>query len=892
MWNEPLSWHAAELTEIYQHLNASDDGLASAEAEQRLAEFGPNALPEKTPPAWWQVFLRQFYSPLIYILLIAAFISILTKDLRDAGFIFFVLVLNAIVGGYQEWKAEKSSQALRKLLRIRASVQREGEMQEIPAERVVPGDILWLESGNRVPADLRLIMARGLKIDESLLTGESLPVSKNPDWKGNEDVSQADQANMAFAGSIVSHGRAKGIVVATGGSTAVGQLALDVSRTEGGKPPLLERMERFTNVIAIATLAIAAVIGTVGGLLGRYTPTEMFLFVVVLAVAAIPEGLPVSMTVALAIATTRMARRGVIVRRLTAVEGLGSCTLIATDKTGTLTVNELTVREVRLATGETFDVTGEGFIPDGQIIAKAQDSDPLSSPLFQSLIRSVVLCNEADLHRRDGSWHWRGDEVDVALLVLGHKAGTNRESTLAQYPQINDIPYESERQFAASFNKMGGEVRVLVKGAPERVLQMCRAETDLRLMEQTALAMAKQSLRVLAVAEGLAASDVNQTRAPSQPTNLTLLGFVGMLDPLRSGVREAVDTCHHCGVDVSMITGDHSETALAIARDLGLAQHAGQVMTGPELATKSEDELTQIVQQIRVFARVAPRQKLQIVEAAQKSGQLVAVTGDGVNDAPALRAANIGVSMGQAGTDVAREASELVISDDNFATIVAGIEEGRIAYDNIRKVIYLLISTGAAELVVMGSAVVTGMPLPLLPVQVLWMNLVTNGIQDVALAFEPGEGDVLDRKPRSPKERVFDRLMIERTIVAAAVMGAVGFGAFYWMVANGHSQSDARNTLLLIMVLFENFHIGNCRSETKSAFYLSPLRSPILLAGALGAFLVHLAAMYLPFMQSLLDISPVSLTTWGVVIALTLTIIPAIEIHKWLWNRRTQIART
>ncbi|MCC9608337.1 HAD-IC family P-type ATPase [Blastopirellula sp. JC732] len=879
-----LKWHAADLAKVYQDLSTSEKGLSEPEAEKRLLQFGANALPEQPPPTWWMILLRQFLSPLIYILLIAAVISAFTGDMRDAAFIIGVLMLNATVGGYQEWKAEKSSQALRKLLRIHASVQRGDDVKEIPAERVVPGDIVWLESGNRVPADLRLVWDRGLKIDESLLTGESLPVSKNPRWIGDRDAPQADQLNMAFAGSIVAHGRAKGVVVATGTSTAVGQLALDVSRATGGKPPLLERMERFTNVIAITTLATAAVIGVVGVFLGRYAPTELFLFTVVLAVAAIPEGLPVAMTVALAIATTRMARRGVIVRRLTAVEGLGSCTLVATDKTGTLTVNELTVSEARLATGEAFRVTGEGFAPEGQVVPLATDAD---TNRLQALVRSAVLCNEADLYQHDGGWHWRGDAVDIALLAFAHKLGTTQAATQAIHPQVNDIPYESERQFAASFNQVDDEVRVFVKGAPERVFGMCQIGLDRSAMEEVAKEMAARGLRVLAVAEGPAEEEIDPTIAPAEPTELTLLGFVGMIDPLRSGVRDAVDTCRRCGVNVSMITGDHSITALAIARDLGLAEDESQVMTGPELADKTPEELARYVQEIRVFARVAPRQKLQIVNAAQASGQFVAVTGDGVNDAPALRAANIGVAMGRSGTDVAREASELVISDDNFATIVAGIEEGRVAYENIRKVIYLLISQGAAELVVMGLAVITGMPLPLLAVQVLWMNLITNGIQDVALAFEPSEGDVLDRKPRSPQEPIFDFLMIERTIVAAAVIGLIGFGTFYWMISNGHTIADARNTLLLMMVLFENFHIGNCRSETKSAFSLSPLRSPILLSGALGAFFVHLAAMHVPFMQALLDTSPVSLTTWVVVIALSFTIVPVIEIDKWLWRRRT-----
>jgi magnesium-transporting ATPase (P-type) len=883
---EQRRWHTIELSKLHELLDATEAGLTDAEAESRLRQYGSNKLPEQPPPALWQIVLRQFYSPLIYILVIAAGVSVFIGDVKDAGFIVAVLVLNAVIGSYQEWKAEQSSLALRKLLQIRAAVQRDDGVREVSAEEVVPGDIVWLESGNRVPADLRLLSSHGLEVDESLLTGESLSVAKDPTWSGPENAPVGDRANMAFAGSVVTRGRCKGIVVATGTATNVGQLALDVSSTAGGKPPLLERMERFTNVIAVATLVIAALIGVLGASLGRYTVSEMFLFVVALAVSAIPEGLPVAMTVALAIATTRMARRGVIVRRLTAVEGLGSCTMIATDKTGTLTVNELTVREVKLPSGETFTVTGEGFLPSGNVLSGDKSVERGEVQALDSLARAGVLCNEADLYQRNGDWAWRGDAVDVALQSFAQKLDWRRETTLDSHPQVNEIPFESEYQYAATFNKVDGEVRVFAKGAPERILAMCSQEEDKANLEAVALEMAGRGFRVLALAEGTASTDVDESHAPPEPSNLSLLGFVGMIDPLRPGVRDAVQTCHKAGVDVSMVTGDHRVTALAIARELDLAHEEGQVVTGPELADKSSEDLAEVVQRVRVFARVAPRQKLQIVDAARKAGHFVAVTGDGVNDAPALRTANIGVAMGKAGTDVAREASELVISDDNFATIVAGIEEGRIAYDNVRKVIYLLVSTGAAELVLMGLAVATGLPLPLFPVQILWLNLVTNGIQDVALAFEPGEDDVLKRKPRSPKERIFNRLMIERTIVAAVVVGLVGFGAFYWMIANGWEESAARNVLLLMMVLFENFHIGNCRSETKSAFKLSPLRSPILLTGAVAAFSIHVAVMHIPFMQGVLGTSPVDLTTWIAVAALAVLIVPALELHKWLWAVR------
>lgn len=887
-----MAWHAEPADRVLAAWNTAERGLSQSEVERRQHEYGPNVLPEKGPTPVWRIFLRQFISPLIYILVAAAVVSALIGDMKDAAFIAAVLALNAIIGAYQEWQAEQSSHALKKLLRMQAQVERDGEVREVMAEEIVPGDVLWLESGNRVPADIRLLSAQGLEVDESLLTGESLAVRKDPAWRGAEAATLADRQNMTFAGSLVARGRAKGVVVATGTATSVGQLALDVMGG-GGKPPLLERMERFTNYVAIGTLVAACGIGLLGIMLGGYTLVETFFFVVALAVSAIPEGLPVAITVALAVATTRMAKRNVIVRQLAAVEGLGSCTLIATDKTGTLTCNELTVREVCLADGEVFSVTGQGFAPEGEVLLAGQPADFTNHPGLTVTVRAAVLCNEADLHHRNGEWVWHGDAVDIAALSLGAKLGMHREQILEAFPVLSSIPFESEHQFSASFHRQEGRFEVFVKGAPERVLDMCGAQLssdDRARLEATAVGMAKRGLRVLAVASGQLAEAPPPEDVPPQPKDLTLLGFLGMIDPLRAGAREAVAECHQAGVLVSMVTGDHRVTALAIARDLGLADRDDQVVTAADLDGKSVEQLAEMVQGVRVFARVTPRQKLQIVEAAGKAGHFVAVTGDGVNDAPALRAANIGVAMGKAGTDVAREASQLVISDDNFSSIVGGIEEGRIAYDNIRKVIYLLVSMGAAELLMVLLAVLTGLPVPLLPVQLLWLNLVTNGIQGVALAFEPGEGDSLRRKPRPPGEAVFNQLMIERTLVAMLVVGGGGFLIYDIALRSGWDVADARNLLLLTMVLFENFHVGNCRSETKSAFALSPLRSPVLFFGTLGAFLLHVTAMYVPFLQEMLTTKPIDPWLWGIALGASVLIVPAVELHKFWWAKRANQA--
>ena len=915
------AWHAEPVDGVLAAWETTEHGLSQTEVERRQQKYGPNLLPERGATPVWKIVLRQFASPLIYILVAAAVVSAVIGDLKDASFIAAVLMLNAIIGTYQEWQAERSSHALKKLLRMHAQVERDGEVREIMADEVGPGDVLWLESGNRVPADIRLLSSQGLEVDESLLTGESLAVGKDHASKGVENATLADRLNMTFAGSLVARGRAKGVVVATGSATSVGQLALDVLGSGGGKPPLLARMERFTNYVAIGTIGASAIIGGLGILLGGYTVVDTIFLVVALAVSAIPEGLPVAITVALAVATTRMAKRNVIVRQLTAVEGLGSCTLIATDKTGTLTCNELTVREVCLPDGQVFPVTGQGFLPEGEVQQAGSRADLAENAQLAATIRAVVLCNEADLHHRNDDWIWRGDAVDIAALSLGVKSDQQRERLLDTYPQLSRIPFEPEHQFAASFHQNGERVEVFVKGAPERVLEMCDEKvsdekvSDEKVSgtvsalnqglqrktvpatfsspfssrsraEQMAAGMAARGLRVIAVASGQLMEPLCPENAPPQPTNLALHGFLGMIDPLRTGAREAVADCHRAGVLVSMVTGDHRVTALAIARDLGLADRDDQVVTAADVEGKSSEQLAEMVQRIRVFARVTPRQKLQIVEAARKSGHFVAVTGDGVNDAPALRAANIGVAMGKAGTDVAREAAELVISDDNFSSIVGGIEEGRIAYDNIRKVIYLLVSMGAAELLMVLLSVIAGHPIPLLPVQLLWLNLVTNGIQGVALAFEPGEGDSLRRKPRPPNESVFNQLMVERTVLAMLVVGGGGFVVYDIALREGWSVPEARNLLLLTMVLYENFHIGNCRSETRSAFALSPLRSPVLFFGTLGAFLIHVAAMYVPFLQDALSTSPVVSLSWVVAIGVSVLIVPAVELHKWWWAKR------
>ncbi len=806
----------------------------------------------------------------------------------DAAFIAAVLVLNAAIGGTQELRAEASAHALQGLLRLRATVERDGVARVVDAQELVPGDLIWLEAGQRVPADARLLEEFAFQVDESLLTGESVSVTKDAQWVAGSHVPVADRRNMVFAGTIVARGRGHAVVVCTGAATQVGRIAGDVMAAASAPIPLLVRMERFSRVVGVAVLVAVLALGAIGVLAGNPL-REMFFFGVATAVSVIPEGLPVALTIVLAVASARMAHRHVIVRRMAAVEGLGSCTFIATDKTGTLTVNELTVRRLHVVGVGPVAVTGEGYEPVGKLEypESAQRDVQDTSQHVQRLLHSAVLCNEATLRHDGHAWQWTGDPTDVALLAAAAKNGQLRENALAQWPQVDQIPFDPDHRYAATFHKAeSGDPVVHVKGAPERVLPMCEASAELVAgWREQANALAAQGFRVLAVATGTAMLDA---AAPPEPTGLQFLGYVAMIDPPRADVPDAILRAKAAGIHIAMVTGDHPVTAHAIAQELGLASPAEVPATGTDVDEAIQrGALPDLVASTHVFARVTPHQKLQIVEAAQQLGHFVAVTGDGVNDAPALRAGNVGVAMGGAGTDVAREAADIVVTDDNFASIIEGVAEGRVAYQNVRNVTFLLVSTGAAELVLILLALATGSPLPLLPAQLLWLNLVTNGIQHVGLALEPGEEDVLERRPRSPRERIFNSVMIQRTLVMAATIGAVSFGAFYWMIRQGWSVDVARNATLLLLVLFENIHVGNCRSERQSVFTRSPLRNPFLLWGAIGAQAIHIGALYFPPLQVVLRTQPVSFLLWAALLGLALTAVVPEEIGKVVRRRRS-----
>ncbi len=886
--------HGLSAEQVMEKLGATVSGLSPQQVEERRAQYGSNRLPRKSPPGLLTVFLKQFQSPLIYVLVAAAVVSLLIGELSDAVFISAVLLLNAVIGTGQEYSAQRSADALQKLMMTRVRVQRAGDAYEIDSEQIVPGDIVLLESGDRVPADIRIFECHSLEIDESLLTGESMAVSKLAASVLPRDAVLGDRNNMAFAGSMVNHGRATGVVVATGLATEVGHIAQSVSDSHGAPAPLQVRMEVFTRRIAIFVAFAVAVMAII--LLIQGMPVaEIFLASVALAVSVIPEGLPVALTVALAIGMRRMARHNVIVRRLIAVEALGSCTCIASDKTGTLTVNQLTARKLLFPARKAWEISGSSDQPDGEINTPQGVPAGDERVLLDLACRCAVLANEGFLGHQNNHWSSNGDAVDVALLMMAHRAGWTRTEALAASPQIDIIPFESERLYSASLNRVDGGSRVFVKGAFEKLLTMCDkiagAETgaslDSAAIEAEANQLAASGYRVIALAEGEFDNDEKGELAQARLQGLSFIGLVGLIDPLRSEASSAVAACRAAGIHVAMVTGDHPLTALTIGRELGLLEDLSQVVTGPQLkATTDTAELDRMTRNAAVFARVEPRQKLDIVNSLQRNGHYVAVSGDGANDAPALRAAQVGVAMGKSGTDVARETADIIITDDNFGSIVDGVEQGRIAYANVRKVIFLLISTGAAELVLFVLAMITGIPLPLVAVQLLWLNLVTNGIQDIALAFEAREGHELERPPRSPNEPIFNRLMLERVIISALIIGVVAFAVFDWLLKQGFSLEQARNSTLLLMVLFENVHVFNCRSETLSAMRHNPLRNKLLLVGTVVAQLVHIGAMYTPWLGDVLGAHPVSFAQWLTLLGLALSVMLVMELHKWSWARR------
>ncbi|MGM0951856.1 MAG: cation-translocating P-type ATPase [Pseudomonadota bacterium] len=869
-----------------------DTGLTRQEASTRLEKYGYNQLPTPPMPGVVELFARQFLSPFIYILLIASAVSFALGQNPSGVFILIVLVINAIIGTVQEFSAQKAAAALKQMIKGTAHVLRDGQVVTVEVEEIVPGDVVLLSSGDKVPADIQLLSASSLAVDESMLTGESLAVAKDASAASDDGTPLTDRVDQCFAGSIITHGRGRGRVIATASATQLGKIAQGVTGKTSAEPPLMIRIRKFTYQLAFGILLAIAALAGLMILDGGYSIEDMILMSIGLAVSVIPEGLPAALTVALAIGMRRMAKLNVIIRKLVAVEALGSCTLICSDKTGTLTVNELTIRKVMLPDGRQFDVTGEGVAPGGEITGDAGTQVDTGPETLRELCVAGVLANESHLDYSGGEWVSQGDIVDIAFLVMAKKLDMSITDLRTRQEQVALIPYESEKAYSGVVNRVGDQTVIYAKGSPEKMLAMCNrmatsegsTEIDKPALESQFTELASRGYRIIALAKKTSSAGDHEM------ADMVFLGMVAMIDPLRHEAFDAIEKCRTGGIEVAMVTGDHPATAKSIALELGLCSADATVVTGPmldEASTRGQAAVDQLIRPARVFARIEPARKAQIVDSFMRDGHFVAVTGDGVNDAPAMRQAHAGIAMGKRGTDVAKETADLIVTDDNFSSIVAGIEQGRVVYNNIRKVIGLLVATGFSAILLFFFCVLTGLPMPMIAVQLLWLNLVANGFQDVALAFEPKEGGELSVKPRSPQEPVFDKHIIEHVLVVGSWMGLIAFLNFQWTLDQGQTIEEARNLTLMLMVLFGNIHALNSRSESRSLFRIPLLRNPFLMLAVPLAQLAHIGAMYTPGLSDVLQIQPISLNEWLQLLAFAMSLLVVEELHKVLirWRR-------
>jgi magnesium-transporting ATPase (P-type) len=894
----PPPWHALQADEVLLHLSSDRGGLAADEARRRLERDGPNRLPAAEGRGPLRRFLAQFENLLIYVLIAAAAVTAALGHWIDTGVILAVVLVNAVLGFLQEGKAERALEAIREMLSPEAMVIRDGRRRMVPAEQLVRGDVVFLQSGDKVPADLRLVQVKSLQVQEAVLTGESVAVEKNI-APVDLEAPLGDRSSMAYSGTLVSHGQGLGVVVATGADTEIGRISGLVSEVERLTTPLLRQMARFARWLTAAILGVAALTFVFGLLVRDYTAREMFMTAVGLAVAAIPEGLPAILTVTLAIGVERMARRHAIIRRLPVVETLGSVTVICSDKTGTLTKNEMTVRAVATAQ-HLFEVSGVGYDPHGGFSLGDRDLAPEQRPLLAEMVRAAVLCNDAALRRADGDGRWvvDGDPMEGALVAVGVKAGLEPELERERYPRTDVIPFESEHRFMATLHHdHEGRGFIYVKGAPERVLGMCAHERasdgdrplDAAYWHRRVEELAARGQRVLAVARREAAADHRELRFDDLEGGLALLGLFGFIDPPRDEAIEAIAACRSAGIRVKMITGDHAATARAIAGQLALVNHR-EVVAGPELEALDQAGLRQLVPQVDVFARASPVHKLRLVEALQSEGGVVAMTGDGVNDAPALKRADVGVAMGVKGTEAAKEAAEMVLTDDNFASIAHAVEEGRTVYDNLKKAILFLLPVNGGESLSLIAAILLGTALPITPLQILWINMVSSVALAMALAFEPAEPGVMARPPRRADEPVLSRFLLWRIAFVSLLFLAGIFGVFLWARAQGVDLERAQTMAVNTLVAMEVFYLFNVRYLGVPSLTLRGVvgTRAVLIAISLVTVL-QFVFTYAPFMHGLFGARPLSIPEGALAVAVGVAGFAVIESEKAIRRRLARI---
>ena len=867
---ESRSWHSLAIRNVISKLGSDLSGLREEEARSRLGQFGYNELEREKKPSSVAVFLRQFKNVLVIILLAAALISFALGETVDAAVILGIVFAVSLLGFFQEYRAERALEALKRMAALTATVIRGGVESEIPARELVPGDIVVLSVGDKGPADLRLIEAVNLRVDESALTGESVPSEKGID-PVPKDAPLAERLCVVYAGTVVSYGRGKGVVFSTSQQTEFGKIASMMRAAPKVKTPLELRIERVGRLLGTIMVLVAVLVLLLG--LARGSPLlEMFLWAVSLAVAAVPEALPAVVTGGLAIGVRRMAKRNAIVRRLPAVETLGSTTVICSDKTGTMTKGQMTVRRIHL--GEDFyEVTGAGYEPRGEIL---RDGTPSVNDDIALIAKVAVLCNDASFNATS-ALKIVGDPTEVALLVVAAKAGEREEKLRSAYPRVFEVPFTSERKrMTTVHNTPDGQLLYCMKGALEAVLPSCEAayfqgrhvridEGTVRRIHSVGEQMAKDALRVLAFAYKTPPEELQALEESGSERGLVFLGLMGLMDPPREEVKDAVQKCYDAGIKVVMITGDHKGTAQAVAEELGLLSSGGRILTGTELDSLGPQEFDQVVEDVVVYARVSPEHKLRIVRALKGKGHIVAMTGDGVNDAPALKNADIGVAMGVTGTDVTKEAADVVLADDNFASIVAAVEEGRAIFDNIRKYLTFLLSANTGELLMMLSAGLLGYPLPLVPVQILFVNLATDGLPALALGIDPPMQDLMHRPPRDPKLSIFADL--KGWIAGIAVLLSLAMmGLFAYSLMSG-SLAEARSLVFASIILFELTFVFSCRSQSQTILRLGLTSNKYLVAAVLSQLMLLLLILYTPSIASLFEVSPIAFGNWSTVIA-------------------------
>ena len=881
-------WHVRTAEQVAADLKTDRvQGLSADEATRRLARYGLNALTRPGDRSSLVTFLVQFHQPLVYVLLAATIVTAYLGEWVDAGVILGVVLVNAVVGFVQEHRAGRSIDALARTLIAGATVVRDGTVVRVPAADLVPGDVVLLQSGDQVPADLRLATVRDLRVAEASLTGESIPVGKAVDPVPS-DTPLADRWNLAFASTHVTYGQATGVVVATGDQTEVGRISRLIQAADDLSTPLTREITRFSQWLLYSILALAAFTFAAGLLRGQ-PALDLFHAAVALAVAAIPEGLPAAVTIVLALGVHRMARRHAIVRRLPAVEALGSTAVICSDKTGTLTENQMTVERV-CAGGQVYTVTGTGYSPVG-VVQRADGSlGPLSEDVLECL-RCGALCNDSRLVRNDGHWQIEGDPTEGALLVVARKAGLDEAALAGERPRIDAVPFESEHQYMATVHDTGPDRPRVVyfKGSAERTLDRCPG-ADGNGVHELAGAMGADGLRVLAFARKELPHGHTRLTHADVACGMTFLGLQGMIDPPRAEAVEAVAACGRAGVVVKMITGDHPATAAAVAAQLGLGHPDGPdgqppVLTGQQLAGMSDAALPAAAESVGVFARVTPEQKLRLVRALQRGGRVVAMTGDGVNDAPALRQADIGVAMGLTGTDVAKDAADMVLADDNFASIVAAVEEGRGVFDNLTKFLVWTLPTNLGEGLVILVAILLGATLPILPVQILWINMTTSVLLGLTLAFEPKEPDLMRRMPRDPRKSFLSPALLRRMVLVGLAMLAGAFGLFEWELAAGTDPATARTVAVNVFVLVQVAYLFNCRNLRGTVFGSGFWGNPWAFAGAAGMVLLQVLFTYAPFMNAAFHTAPIPAVAWVSVLAIAAGVFVLVEAETW-WAAR------